>query len=331
MFENRSLLLSSRNLKTYFYTYDGTVRAVDGVNLDIDSGTTYGLVGESGCGKSATALSILRLIPPETGRIVSGRILFHGRDLLALDARAMRNIRGNRIAMVFQEPMTSLNPVFTIGRQISETLRLHRAMKKREAWKETEDLLHRVGIPSPRQRVKDYPHQLSGGMRQRTMIAMAMACHPELLIADEPTTALDVTIQAQILDLIQELKEELGMAVLLITHNFGIIAETAKRTAVMYAGQIVEESDTRTLFHSPVHPYTKGLLRSLPRMGEKTKGGRKKLHEISGIVPKLTRNRRGCAFAPRCGFNDAHCFATEPELMEVEKGHRVRCLNIAEA
>ena len=329
--ENQSPLLSSRNLKTYFYTHDGTVRAVDGVNLDIDSGTTYGLVGESGCGKSVTALSILRLIPSEIGRIVSGQIMFHGRDLLTLDARTMRNIRGNRIAMIFQEPMTSLNPVFTVGRQISETLRLHQSMKKREALKETEDLLNRVGISSPRQRVKDYPHQLSGGMRQRAMIAMAMACHPELLIADEPTTALDVTIQAQILDLIQELKEELGMAVLLITHNFGIIAETAKRTAVMYAGQIVEESDTRTLFHSPVHPYTKGLLRSLPRMGEKTRDGRKKLHEISGIVPKLTGNRRGCAFAPRCAFNDAHCFTTEPELVEVEKGHRVRCFNIGEA
>ena len=331
MSENRSLLLSSRNLKTYFYTYDGTVRAVDGVDLDIDSGTTYGLVGESGCGKSVTALSILRLIPSEIGRIVSGRIMFHGRDLLTLNARAMRKVRGNRIAMIFQEPMTSLNPVFTVGRQISETLRLHQAMKKRAAWKETEDLLNRVGIPSPKQRVKDYPHQLSGGMRQRAMIAMAMACHPELLIADEPTTALDVTIQAQILNLIQELKEELGMAVLLITHNFGIIAETAERTAVMYAGQIVEESDTRTLFHSPVHPYTKGLLRSLPRMGEKTRDGRKKLHEISGIVPKLTGNRKGCAFAPRCVLNDVHCFTTEPELMEVEKGHRVRCLNIGNA
>lgn len=331
MSENRLPLLSSRNLKTYFYTHDGTVRAVNGVSLDIDSGTTYGLVGESGCGKSVTALSILRLIPSEIGRIVSGQILFHGNDLLSLDQRAMRHIRGNRIAMIFQEPMTSLNPVFTIGRQISETLRLHQAMKKRDAWQETENLLNRVGIPSPKQRAKDYPHQLSGGMRQRAMIAMAMACHPELLIADEPTTALDVTIQAQILDLIQKLKEELGMAVLLITHNFGIIAETAQRTAVMYAGQIVEESDTRTLFHSPAHPYTKGLLRSLPRMGEKTGGGRKKLHEISGIVPKLTGNLSGCGFAARCNFSDNLCLTTEPQLLEIEDDHRVRCLNIEEA
>jgi peptide/nickel transport system ATP-binding protein/oligopeptide transport system ATP-binding protein len=227
--------------------------------------------------------------------------------------------------MIFQEPMTSLNPVFTIGRQISETLRLHRDMNKRQSWDETIALLARVRIPSPEKRVRDYPHHLSGGMRQRAMIAMAMACRPQLLIADEPTTALDVTIQAQILDLIQELKEEFGMAVLLITHNFGIIAETAERTAVMYAGKVVEEADTKTLFETPVHPYTRGLLRALPRIGEKIQKGRGKLYEIPGIVPRLTEDRKGCAFAPRCASYLEGCIRAEPDFLEVGPDHRVRC------
>jgi len=323
--QTRPPLLSSRNLKTYFFTFEGVVKAVDGVDLDIDPGMTYGLVGESGCGKSVTALSILRLIPFPQGRVVNGEILFDGQDLLKLSNRGIRSVRGNRIAMIFQEPMTSLNPVFTVGRQIAESLRLHREMTRRDSRDETIALLQRVGIPSPKRRARDYPHQLSGGMRQRAMIAMAMACRPELLIADEPTTALDVTIQAQILDLIQELKDELDMAVLLITHNFGIIAETAKRTAVMYAGRVIEESDTKTLFESPRHPYTIGLMRSLPRIGEKIKKGREKLREIPGIVPRLTENRKGCAFAPRCFSCRDACWQEEPTFIEVGQGHRVRC------
>ena len=325
MAETQLPLISIRELRTYFYTFDGVVKAVDGVDLDIQSGKTYGLVGESGCGKSITALSVMRLVPSPQGRIVNGQILFDGRDLLELQTTEMRRIRGNRIAMIFQEPMTSLNPVFTIGRQISETLRLHRDMNKRQSWDETIALLARVGIPSPQKRVRDYPHHLSGGMRQRAMIAMAMACRPQLLIADEPTTALDVTIQAQILDLIQELKEEFGMAVLLITHNFGIIAETAERTAVMYAGKVVEEADTKTLFESPVHPYTRGLLRALPRIGEKIQKGRHKLYEIPGIVPRLTEDRRGCAFAPRCASYLEECIHAEPDFLEIDPDHRVRC------
>jgi peptide/nickel transport system ATP-binding protein/oligopeptide transport system ATP-binding protein len=323
--EKQFPLISIRDLRTYFNTFDGVVKAVDGVDLGLQSGKTYGLVGESGCGKSITALSVMRLVPAPQGRIVKGRILFDGQDLLELPTAEMRRIRGNRIAMIFQEPMTSLNPVFTIGRQISETLRLHRNMNKRESWDEAAALLARVGIPSPQKRVRDYPHHLSGGMRQRAMIAMAMACRPQLLIADEPTTALDVTIQAQILDLIQELKEEFGMAVLLITHNFGIIAETAERTAVMYAGKVVEEADTKTLFEAPVHPYTRGLLRSLPRMGEKIQKGRTKLYEIPGIVPRLTEDRRGCAFAPRCASYKDECIHAEPDFLEISPDHRVRC------
>ncbi|RJQ57911.1 MAG: ABC transporter ATP-binding protein [Desulfobacteraceae bacterium] len=323
----QNFLLSTRNLKTHFYTFEGIVRAVDGVSFSISSGQTYGLVGESGCGKSITALSILGLIPLPQGRIVDGEILFEGRNLLALSRQEMRRIRGNRIAMIFQEPMTSLNPVFTIGRQISEALRLHRAMNTKEAWQETVSLLDRVGIPSPQRRAGDFPHRLSGGMRQRAMIAMAMACRPELLIADEPTTALDMTIQAQILDLIQQLKVDFNMAMLLITHNFGVIAETAERTGVMYAGRIVEEAETRRLFSAPVHPYTQGLLRSLPRIGEKVHNGRKKLNEIPGIVPRLTENRRGCAFAPRCSASKPECRRSEPEFTEIGDGHRVRCFN----
>jgi len=305
---------------------DGVVRAVDGVDLTIHPGQTFGLVGESGCGKSITALSVLRLVPSPPGRIAAGKVIFDGQDLLELDRAGMRRVRGNRIAMIFQEPMTSLNPVFTVGRQIAEALVVHREMGRKEAWSEAVGLLTRVGIPSPSSRARDYPHQLSGGMRQRAMIAMAMACRPELLIADEPTTALDVTIQAQILDLIQELKDELGMAVLLITHNFGIIAETAVRTAVMYAGQVVEEAETADIFRSPSHPYTRGLLRSLPRIGTKIRQGRVKLHEIPGIVPRLVGQRRGCSFGPRCPRRSPACASMRPEIVDLGGGHRVRCL-----
>ena len=318
-------LLQIQGLKTHFHTLDGVVRAVDGVDLTIYPGQTFGLVGESGCGKSITALSVLRLIPSPPGRIEAGRVIFDGQNLLDLDPASMRRVRGNRIAMIFQEPMTSLNPVFTVGRQIAEALVVHREMSKKEAWSEAVGLLARVGIPSPSARVRDYPHQLSGGMRQRAMIAMAMACRPELLIADEPTTALDVTIQAQILDLIQELKDELGMAVLLITHNFGIIAETAVRTAVMYAGQVVEEAETARIFDSPSHPYTRGLLRSLPRIGDKIRQGRAKLHEIPGIVPRLIGPKTGCPFGPRCDSRGPDCGRMSPEIIDLGQGHRVRC------
>jgi len=323
-----SPLLSIRHLKSHFYTNEGIVRAVDGVDLDVPPGVTFALVGESGCGKSVTALSVLRLISSPPGRIVEGEILFRGNDLLKLSPGEMRGIRGDRIAMIFQEPMTSLNPVFPVGDQVAETLHVHQHMSGKEAWKETVGLLRRVGIPSPEKRAHDYPHHLSGGMRQRAMIAMAMACRPELLIADEPTTALDVTIQAQILDLIHELQEETGMAVLLITHNFGIVSENAKRVAVMYAGKIVEEADTTVLFESPYHPYTRGLLRSIPRVMDKIKQGRTKLHEIPGLVPRLTEAAKGCLFARRCPQAEDGCFRVDPDLVEVKKGHWVRCPRI---
>jgi peptide/nickel transport system ATP-binding protein len=321
----RTPLLSIHHLKSHFYTNEGIVRAVDGVDLDVPSGMTFALVGESGCGKSVTALSVLRLISSPPGRIVEGEILFRGNDLLKLSPGEMRRIRGNRVAMIFQEPMTSLNPVFPVGDQVAETLQVHQNMSRQEAWREAVALLRRVGIPSPDKRARDYPHQLSGGMRQRTMIAMAMACRPELLIADEPTTALDVTIQAQILDLIHELQKETGMAVLLITHNFGIVSENAERVAVMYAGKIVEEADTKVLFEHPVHPYTIGLLRSIPRVMDKIKQGRTKLHEIPGIVPRLTEPAEGCLFARRCPQSGDECFQVEPDLVKIEEGHRVRC------
>jgi oligopeptide/dipeptide ABC transporter ATP-binding protein len=322
---NHLPLLSIQGLKSYFHTAEGVVRAVDGVDFDLASGTTFALVGESGCGKSVTALSILRLIPSPPGRIVEGRILFREKNLLELAPAQMRDIRGNRIAMIFQEPMTSLNPVFTVGKQIAEALQVHQNRSRAEAWGEATDLLRRVGIPEPERRARHYPHQLSGGMRQRAMIAMAMACRPELLIADEPTTALDVTIQAQILDLLQRLQDELGMAVLLITHNFGIVSENARRVAVMYAGKIVEEADTQVLFENPYHPYTRGLLRSIPRPMDKIQKGRTKLYEIPGIVPRLTDVPKGCSFARRCSEARTTCRDREPELMEREAGHRVRC------
>ena len=318
-------LLTVKDLEVHFSTFAGTFKAVDGVSFSVDKGESLGIVGESGCGKTVTALSILRLIPEPPGNIKGGEIFFRQMNLLETPSRELRKIRGNKVSMIFQEPMTALNPVLTVGRQISETLRLHQGLNRKESWGESVELLRRVGISSPEARVRDYPHQLSGGMRQRAMIAMAIACEPELLIADEPTTTLDVTIQAQILDLIQKLKEEMGMAVLLITHNFGIIAETARRTAVMYGGKIVEEAETGDLLESPLHPYTKGLLRCLPRIGEKIRTGRQKLYEISGIVPQLKEDFRGCAFLPRCPMAKRECGREDPGFIEIEKGHRLRC------
>ncbi|MBI3077836.1 MAG: ABC transporter ATP-binding protein [Deltaproteobacteria bacterium] len=317
-------LLSIEELRTHFFTDEGVVRAVDGVSVSLDEGDTLGLVGESGCGKTMTALSILRLVPSPPGRIVGGRISFDGRDLLNLPEPAMRKIRGNEISMIFQEPMTSLNPVFRVGDQIAEAVRLHQKVGKRAAWDRTVEMLQKVGIPAPERRAREYPHQLSGGMRQRVMIAMALSCNPRLMIADEPTTALDVTIQAQILDLIERLKDEIGMSVILITHNLGIVAETARHVAVMYAGKIVEYADVQALFGNPQHPYTIGLLRSLPRRGASAR--RERLEVIPGLVPSLQALPPGCKFNPRCKEVIAQCREEEPELKPIEPGHLVRCL-----
>lgn len=317
------------DLRTYFDVEEGTARAVDGVSFRLRRGRTLGLVGESGCGKSVTALSILRLVPSPPGRIASGRILFEGRDLLRLSDEEIRRVRGNRIAMVFQEPMTSLNPVFTIGSQIVEAIVLHQQVSKAEARRRTIELLRRVRIPAPEERIDAYPHQLSGGMKQRAMIAMALACGPDVLIADEPTTALDVTVEAQILDLLRELQREMGMSVLLITHDMGVVAETTDEVAVMYAGQIVESASTRALFARPLHPYTIGLFRSLPRL--EVRGRR--LAAIPGAVPSPLRFPSGCRFHPRCFLarGRERCREEEPELREVAPGgpgeppHYSRC------
>ncbi len=314
-------LLEVRDLRTVFDTDDGEVQAVNGVSFDVGAGETLGVVGESGCGKSVTAFSILRLIPSPPGRIAGGQVLFRGRDLLSLDDEAMRRIRGNEISMVFQEPMTALNPVYTVGDQIMEAVRLHQKVGKREARRRAVEMLTKVGIPSPDQRVDEYPHQLSGGMRQRVMIAMALSCNPAVLIADEPTTALDVTIQAQILELLKSLQAELGMAMILITHDLGVIAETADRVAVMYAGKVVEYTDIRTLFAAPSHPYTIGLLESIPRMTER----KERLSVIPGTVPPPTAFPPGCAFHPRCPFLDDVCRREEPALEPCGEGHEVRC------
>ncbi len=316
-------LLKIHNLHTYFYTDDGVAKAVDGVDLELEEGGTLGVVGESGCGKSVTALSIMRLIPDPPGRIVTGEILFNGTDLLGFSEAAMRKIRGRSISMIFQEPMTSLNPVFQIGDQISEVLRLHEGLSRKASWARSIEMLKMVGIPSPERRVSEYPHQLSGGMRQRAMIAMALACSPKLMIADEPTTALDVTIQAQILELINRLQQEKGMSVILITHNMGVIAETAKKVAVMYAGRIVEYTEVRALFGSPKHPYTQGLLQSIPRLDE-DHSRKKRLEAIPGLVPSLLDLPPGCKFSNRCRYVFERC-AEEPPLIETEKGHFVRC------
>ncbi len=318
-------LLEVKGLKTYFFTDEGVVRAVDGVDLRIDRGETLGVVGESGCGKSVTALSIMRLIAQPPGRIVAGEILYNGRDLLKLSAAEMRKIRGKEIAMIFQEPMTSLNPVFTVGEQIAEAIRLHEGLGRRDAMDKTIEMLRVVHIPNPERRVREYPHQLSGGMRQRVMIAMALSCSPKLLIADEPTTALDVTIQAQILDLLNELKEKFRMAVMLITHDMGVIAETAQRVVVMYAAQVVEEAPVTELFKEPLHPYTQGLLRSIPRI-DLAATERRKLEQIPGTVPVLRGEiRPGCRFAPRCQFARPQYYENDPPLKEVRPGHKVAC------
>jgi len=317
-------LLEVERLKVHFFTETGVARAVDGVSLDIKPRETFGLVGESGCGKSVTALSIMRLVPSPPGRIVGGRVLLDGQDLLELPEGHMRSVRGNRIAMIFQEPMTALNPVFTVGSQIIESIRTHRDVSRRQARRLAVDMLDRVRIPDPEQRMTEYPHQLSGGMQQRVMIAMALAGRPDLLIADEPTTALDVTIQARILNLLQELQDELGMSVLLITHDLGVIAEVADRVAVMYAGRIVEYAHVRTIFHSPRHPYMISLLESLPVRAERGKP----LPAIAGFVPDARNYPSGCRFHPRCFMAAPECAEIDPELREVEPGHRAACIRL---
>ena len=313
-------LLEVSGLKTHFFVEEGVSRAVDGVSFTLRLGETLALVGESGCGKSVTALSILRLVPPP-GRIVEGRILFRGRDLLGQSPEAVRRVRGKEISMIFQEPMTSLNPVFTIGRQIAEVLEVHENATLQEAFARSVEMLRHVGIPAPEQRVYEYPHQLSGGMRQRVMIAMALICHPSILIADEPTTALDVTIQAQILRLLRRLQNELRMSVLLITHDLGVVAENAQRVAVMYAGKIVEFADVEELFHHPLHPYTIGLFGSLP--STHLRGER--LRTIPGTVPDPLHVPGGCPFHPRCPIGDAYCAANVPRLEELRARHTVSC------
>lgn len=315
-------LLKVRNLSTYFFTEDGVVRAVDGVSLDIHRGEIVGLVGESGCGKTVTALSIMRLIPSPPGRIVSGEIWFEGVDLLKLDDDGIRSIRGHKIAMVFQEPMTSLNPVLTIGRQLTEPLEVHLKMEPRQARARAIELLEMVGIPEPHQRIDSYPHQFSGGMRQRVMIAMALACSPRLLLADEPTTALDVTIQAQILELMTQLTRELGTAVLIITHNLGVVARYAQRVYVMYAGKVVETAPAMELYHRPHHPYTLGLLRSVPRLDQ---GRKARLEPIEGFPPDMVHMPPGCAFHPRCPFRTERCQVEGPPLVAVGPEHMVAC------
>ena len=320
-------LLEVRDLRTYFHTEEGVARAVDGVSFAVGRGQTLGLVGESGCGKSVSAFSIMRLVPDPPGRIEAGQVLFKGRDLLALDEEEMRRVRGDDIAMLFQEPMTSLNPVLTCGFQIAEAVVLHQQVPMKEARVRAVEMLHLVGIPAPEQRIDEYPHQLSGGMRQRVMIAMALACNPDVLIADEPTTALDVTIQAQILALLESLQESLQMAIVMITHDLGVIAETADQVAVMYAGQIVEHAETPALFARPRHPYTRGLLRSIPRLDDE----QERLDIIPGVVPDARAFPPGCRFAPRCPLADAHCRAETPPLEEIEAGHWASCWKAGDA
>ena len=314
-------LLNIENLRTYFYTDSGVVRAVDDVDLSIRAGTTLAIVGESGSGKSMLASSIMQLIPKPPGKIVSGRIHFHERDLLGLTEREMRRVRGNKITMIFQEPMTSLNPVFRIGRQIEEVIAVHRNVGKEEARRQAVELLQLVGIPAAEERIKNFPHQLSGGMRQRVMIAIALACNPELLIADEPTTALDVTIQAQILELMRKLQGEFGTAILLITHDLGVVAEMASEVAVMYAGQIVEYADAHTIFGRPGHPYTAGLLQSIPRLDVR----QEKLLVIDGVVPNPLCFPPGCRFSPRCSKATPLCKKEAPSLASYGSQHLIRC------
>ncbi|PIE32704.1 peptide ABC transporter ATP-binding protein [candidate division KSB3 bacterium] len=325
MDSTQDILLNVSNLQTYFYTEDGVSKAVDGVDYYVRKGETLGVVGESGCGKSVTALSIMRLIPQPPGNIAGGDITFEGQSLLGLSQQDMRKIRGNKISMIFQEPMTSLNPVFTIGNQISEAVQLHQGLSKKSALDRSVEMLKLVGIPSPGQRVKEYPHQLSGGMRQRAMIAMALSCNPSLLIADEPTTALDVTIQAQILDLMTSLKEEFNTSIILITHDLGVVAESVARVAVMYAGKVVEEADVYRIFENPLHPYTEGLLRSIPRL-DLASTKKERLQEIAGVVPMPSQLPKGCLFHPRCPRAIDICRQELPALKPYkEEHHNVRC------
>jgi len=323
-------ILEVRDLHTQFRTLDGIVRAVDGVSFDVARGETLGIVGESGCGKSVTAMSILRLIPPETGRIASGSIKFEGEELTTLSDEAMKRLRGHRISMIFQEPMTSLNPVLTVGTQIAENVVRHLNVPWSAARDRAREMLDLVRIADARRRLDEYPHQLSGGMRQRVMIAMALSCDPQVLIADEPTTALDVTIQAQILDLMIELKEKTGTAIVLITHDLGVVAETTERVVVMYAGRKVEEAPVEALFAEPLHPYTRGLMRAIPRLDVEADaaGTRPRLQEIPGLVPILTKPIVGCAFAPRCGFATDRCRRDAPPLVEGGAGHTVACWEV---
>ena len=316
-------LLSVENVSTHFFTEEGVARAVQDVSFAVKRGRTFAVVGESGCGKSVTALSIMRLVPAPPGKIVDGKILFEGTDLRTITEKQMRGVRGNNIAMIFQEPMTSLNPVYTVGNQIVEAIRLHQKKSLRQAWADAVEMLRKVGIADPEQRVREYPHQMSGGMRQRVMIAMAVSCEPRLLIADEPTTALDVTIQAQILDLLDELQEHNGMSILLITHDLGVVAERADDVAVMYASRIAEMADSKSLFAEPLHPYTQGLLKSLPRLG----CSEDRLPTIPGVVPNPLHFPTGCKFHPRCpiGFDDKRCQTAEPQLRQVRQDRCVAC------
>ncbi|MDC6167382.1 ABC transporter ATP-binding protein [Paucibacter sp. XJ19-41] len=318
-------LLDIRGLKTHFATDAGWLHAVDGVDLTVQRGETVCVVGESGCGKSVTAMSVLKLLPMPPGRIVAGQILWQGRDLVTLPESEMRRIRAKQIAIVFQEPMTSLNPVYTVGQQIAEVLRLQEGLNRRDAMDRAVEMLRLVNIPTPERRVRDYPHQFSGGMRQRVMIAMALSCNPQLLIADEPTTALDVTIQAQILELLAELKARLGMSILLITHAMGVVAEVAQRVVVMYAGKVIEEATVEQLFANPRHPYTQGLIRSIPRI-DLAATHKVRLEAIAGTVPKLINPPEGCRFAPRCKYASSACTQATPALREIAPGHKVACI-----
>lgn len=324
-------ILKVRNLSVAFRTFEGRVRALDRVSFDVFPGETLGIVGESGCGKSVTSLCILRLIPSPPGEITGGAIDYRGTDILRLSPAEMRSVRGQKISMIFQEPMTSLSPVFTVGEQIAEVYRQHKKFGRREAMARSIAMLHKVNIPDAPKASRCYPHEMSGGMRQRAMIAMALACKPDLLIADEPTTALDVTIQAQVIDLMKELQHEMGMAVIFITHDLGVVANTARRVAVMYMGRIVEEAAVGEIFNAPLHPYTRGLMQSIPRIGEKLRGDKNPLREIKGVVPPLSALPKGCAFSDRCDRAMEICRRSEPELAAVCADHHCRCwLHISE-
>ncbi|MGA7325270.1 MAG: ABC transporter ATP-binding protein [Rhodomicrobium sp.] len=320
-----SPILDIRGLKVHFKTDDGIVQAVDGIDLTIGRGETVGVVGESGCGKTVTAMAVLKLIAMPPGLIAGGQILWQGRDLVPLRNKDLDVIRSKEIAIVFQEPMTSLNPAYSVGYQIAEVIRQHESVGRRESLERAIEMLALVQIPNPRRRVHDYPHQFSGGMRQRVMIAMALSCNPALLIADEPTTALDVTIQAQIIDLLADIKSRLGMAIMLITHSMGVVAETAQRVAVIYAGKIIEEATADDLFERPHHPYTQGLIRSIPRV-DRAAADKTRLEAIPGTVPRLINPPIGCRFAPRCQFASAVCREAEPRLREISPGHKVACV-----